>query len=116
MKNYLLLIYAIVCYVTCIVAISCYAFFLADINLLPFTEKDMNFSMGFSMLINLSLIVLFALQHSLMARKSFKSQLKRMLPKGSSQSTYILFSAVFLVGLYREFPSGQVFKCSSFPA
>jgi protein-S-isoprenylcysteine O-methyltransferase Ste14 len=50
--------------------------------------------------INVGLAMLFAVQHSLMARKSFKRWLTRMIPAFAERSTYVLASGVALVVLY----------------
>ncbi|EAQ95911.2 methyltransferase family protein [Congregibacter litoralis] len=47
-------------------------------------------------LINLSLIVLFGLQHSVMARPGFKGVLTKFLPSHLERSTYVLGTAVVL--------------------
>lgn len=44
--------------------------------------------------IDLSLVLLFALQHSIMARRSFKSWLTRRLPPSMERSTYVLATNV----------------------
>jgi protein-S-isoprenylcysteine O-methyltransferase Ste14 len=49
-----------------------------------------------AMLINVALIILFGLQHSIMARTSFKQRLKQILPEAAERSTYVLLSGVFM--------------------
>lgn len=45
---------------------------------------------------NMSLILIFGLQHSLMARASFKAQLTRIIPQAAERSTYVLLSGVVM--------------------
>jgi methanethiol S-methyltransferase len=44
---------------------------------------------GAAVLINVSLITLFGLQHSLMAREGFKRWLRRIVPDGLERATYV---------------------------
>lgn len=47
--------------------------------------------------INILLVALFAVQHSVMARQSFKEHLTKLLPAGVERSTYVLMSGVVSV-------------------
>lgn len=42
------------------------------------------------------LVILFGLQHSVMARKSFKSRLAALIPTAAERSTYVLLSSLVL--------------------
>lgn len=53
-------------------------------------------SLAPALLINLALILLFGIQHSVMARSGFKERLKRYLPEAVERSTYLLMSGVFM--------------------
>jgi protein-S-isoprenylcysteine O-methyltransferase Ste14 len=50
--------------------------------------------------INLGLILLFGLQHSIMARAGFKRRLKRLVPASAERSVYVLISSACLILLY----------------
>ena len=49
-----------------------------------------------AMLVNLGLIALFGLQHSIMARERFKKAIKQILPHATERSTFVLLSGIFM--------------------
>lgn len=53
-----------------------------------------------SLLIDLGLLGLFALQHSIMARSGFKRWLTRSIPEPAERSTYVLASSLALIALF----------------
>jgi protein-S-isoprenylcysteine O-methyltransferase Ste14 len=58
---------------------------------------------------DLGLLLLFALQHSVMARPAFKRRLTRLIPESAERSTYVLASSLALIGLFAAWqPLGGV--------
>jgi methanethiol S-methyltransferase len=53
-----------------------------------------------ALLIDLGLLALFAIQHSLMARPFFKRWLTRFIPEAAERSTYVLMSSVALIVMF----------------
>jgi methanethiol S-methyltransferase len=102
-------LYGVACYV---VSLACFAYaagFMANFGvpksldsapLVPFTQ---------ALAINLALLGLFAIQHSIMARPWFKAAWTRIVPSTVERSTYMLFSCAALFLLFWKWqPMGGV--------
>ena len=64
-------------------------------------------STGVALLINVALLALFGLQHSVMARPAFKEAWTKVIPKSMERSTYVLLSSLILAltfWLWRPMP------------
>ena len=57
-------------------------------------------SLTTALLVDLGLLALFAVQHSVMARPWFKREWTRLIPEPAERSTYVLFSSLCLVALF----------------
>ncbi len=64
---------------------------------------------GLALMIDLGLLTVFALQHSVMARPGFKRVITRIIPQSAERSTYVLASSVALAALFWKWePLGGV--------
>jgi protein-S-isoprenylcysteine O-methyltransferase Ste14 len=95
MKRSLFLLYGIGCHLLFLVTFAWMAGFVG--NLLAPKSIDTiveGTSTRAAVLINLLLLGLFAVQHSVMARPAFKRVLTRIVPKPIERSTYVLVSCL----------------------
>jgi protein-S-isoprenylcysteine O-methyltransferase Ste14 len=73
--------------------------FLANAVVPKSVDAGVTHSFGDPLVMNLVLIGVFGLQHSLMARPWFKERWTRFVPKPVERSTYVLFATLALVAL-----------------
>ena len=92
--------YGVVCHLLFLALYGYMAAFFADLPLVPKTvDSPAQASLGTALAINGALVLLFALQHSIMARPWFKRHWTRLVPQPIERSTYVLLSCVVLVAL-----------------
>jgi methanethiol S-methyltransferase len=78
-----------------------YAFgFIGDFGMPRTLDSTPSKPLGVAFLIDAGLLTLFAVQHSVMARKWFKDWWTRIVPKPLERSTYVLFSSLALIILF----------------
>ena len=90
--------------------VTCYAVFFATYlyaigfvgNLFVPRTIDSAPAGGFvvSLVVDLALLLGFAIQHSVMARPAFKHWLTRFIPEAAERSTYVLASSLALIALF----------------
>src|SRR5262245_20272135 len=72
-------------------------------------DGELKGSLLTALLVNLGLVALFALQHSVIARPAFKSWWTKIVPEPVERSTYVLFASLALALLFWQWrPMGGV--------
>ncbi|MDH5552855.1 MAG: hypothetical protein OEX82_05935, partial [Nitrosomonas sp.] len=78
-------------------SVALFWFFFAAIGIAPYSLSAFKADNLFTTLaVNTFLVLLFALQHTIMARKSFKQKWIRIIPKHLERSTFVLAAGVFM--------------------
>jgi len=100
MGRFVAFLYGIIAYVVSFLTLL-YAIGFVEGLIVP---KDINagavVQVAEAVIINVLLMSLFAIQHSVMARPQFKQWWTRMVPASVERSTYILFASLALILLY----------------
>ena len=97
MSRLIVFIYGVFAYIIALIVQVWFIFYIGEWEFMPATINSQHpVPLSTALIINLALIILFALQHSGMARASFKKQLTKMIPQAAERSTYVLFSGLAL--------------------
>jgi protein-S-isoprenylcysteine O-methyltransferase Ste14 len=102
-------VYGVVCYVAFLATFLYAAGFIGGF-LVPVTlDGPATTPLPQALAIDVGLLGLFAVQHSVMARKWFKDRWTRVVPREAERSTYVLLSSVALILLFWQWrPLGGV--------
>lgn len=117
MKKVLMFTYSMVAY---LIGFASILYWIASVShLIPeiSIDKAPELPLWQALLVNLGWVLLFGVQHSVMARKPFKERMAKYLPRPVERSTYVLVSGILLIllvynwqpmgGLLWEIPQGS---------
>ena len=98
-RNYAAYGYGLLAYIVAMATVAYTVGFLANVLVPKSIDAGVGLPVGDPIVVNLALIGLFGLQHSLMARQWFKNRWTRLVPEPIERSTYVLFASITLVVL-----------------
>lgn len=109
MRRVIGLVYGVTCYAIFFLTFLYLIAFVANFMVPKGIDDGIPMTTGVAVLINLGLIALFGIQHSVMARPAFKKRLAAVLPESVERSTFVLASSLVLIILYWQWrPLSQV--------
>ncbi|WP_297598468.1 methanethiol S-methyltransferase [Mycobacterium sp.] len=100
MKRFLIVGYGVAAYLLFLAAFLYLVAFLGNFWVPRTVDHGLSAPIGQAVLVNIVLLAVFAVQHSIMARPSFKAWWTRLVPASIERSTYVMLSNVVLVLLY----------------
>lgn len=118
MSRMLVLPYAAACYAIFLATFLYAIGFVAGVVVPKHVDNGPATPLATALAINVALLLLFAVQHSGMARPAFKRWWTRLVPKPFERSTYVLASSLVLIVLFWQWrPIPQlVWQVGSVPA
>jgi protein-S-isoprenylcysteine O-methyltransferase Ste14 len=100
MKRVLAFVYGVACYIAFLAAFAYAIGFLGNFVVPKSIDSPTDVGFVRALLINCGLLMVFALQHSVMARPWFKKRWTRFVAEPVERSTYVLFSSLALMLLF----------------
>ncbi len=98
MKNWAIAVFGLLSYVVGLGGLAYFILFLGSWDFLPVhINSRAPGPEGIAVMVNLTIMMLFGVQHSVTARPGFKQALTRILPPAAERSSYVLLSGVMML-------------------
>jgi len=102
MKKSILFLYGIIAYLIFLFAILYAIGFLGNFIVPKAIDSGVETTLFQSIIINILLLNIFTIQHSVMARPAFKKWITKILSPAIERSTYVLLSSLALIFIYNK--------------
>ncbi len=114
LKRLIFAVYGVTCYVVFLGTFLYAIAFIGNLGTPTALDGPSREPLGIALAIDAGLLLLFAVQHSVMARPWFKQRWTRLVPKPIERSTYVLFSSLALIVMFWQWRpmGGQVWTVS----
>ena len=100
MNRSLAVVYGTLCYTLFLVVFLYLIGFVGGLLVPRSVDNAIEAPVGWAVLIDVVLVTLFALQHSVMARPAFKKWWTRIVPEPIERSTYVLLASLVLALMF----------------
>ncbi|HYZ86621.1 MAG TPA: hypothetical protein VE621_19560 [Bryobacteraceae bacterium] len=109
MKRVVILVYGVLCYAAFLFTFLYAIGFIGGFAVPKTIDSGATTTWTTALAVDLGLLALFAIQHSVMARRWFKAAWTTVVPPAAERSTYTLFSSLALLALFMNWePIGGV--------
>ena len=100
MSRFIAFIYGLASYILAAVTLLYAIGFVSGLVVPKTIDTGISVPIAEAIIVNLFLMSVFALQHSVMARRPFKKWWRQFVPESIERSTYVLFSSLALILLF----------------